>query len=191
MGHPIKLKKKYKTPNHPWERARMEKETVIKKTYGLKNKKEIWKAHSAMKTFTRQAKKIIAQKSDQNKLEQVQLMDRLDRLNLIDKTDKVENVLNLTIENILDKRLQTYVYKAGLARSIKQARQFIKHGHIFVSGKKMTAPAYILNKNDKVIFNPKSAISNIEHPERVVEKSTLKKIKAKEEPGVESVVENE
>lgn len=191
MGHPKKLKKKYKAPMHPWERARIEKEGGIKKIYGLKNKKEIWKAHSKIKNFTKQAKRVIAKKTEQNKKEEKQLMEKLDKLNLVNKDDKIENVLNLSIENLLDKRLQTAVLRLGLARSIKQARQFIKHGHIFVSGRKMTIPSYILNKNDSVAFNPKSAISNAEHPERLKEKTEIKKEKVKEETGVEEIVQNE
>jgi small subunit ribosomal protein S4 len=190
MGHPKKLTRKYKTPSHPWERARITKEAEIKKVYGLKNKKEIWKAHSKLKTFKRQAKKVIGTKSEQNTKEQKQLLARLDRLDLMN-SDKVENVLNLTIENLLDRRLQTRILKLGLARSIGQARQLIKHGHIFVSGKKMTAPSYIVTKNDVIIFNPRSSFANPEHPERLNEKKVLKKEAVKEEPGVEGVVENE
>ncbi|MBU0929912.1 MAG: 30S ribosomal protein S4 [Nanoarchaeota archaeon] len=190
MGHPKKLKKKYKTPSHPWERARIEKEGKIKKVYGLKNKKEIWKAKAKIKNFTKQAKRVIAKKTEQNKKEEKQLMEKLDKLNLIDKNDKIENVLNLTIENLLDRRLQTVVLRLGLARSIKQSRQFIKHGHIFVSGKKMTIPSYIITKNDKIIYNPKSTISNPDHPERLKEKVEIKKEKIKE-PGVEEIVQNE
>ncbi|PIN72350.1 30S ribosomal protein S4, partial [Candidatus Woesearchaeota archaeon CG10_big_fil_rev_8_21_14_0_10_47_5] len=41
MGDPRKIKKKYSTPIHPWQRARIEEEGVIIKDHGLKNKKEV------------------------------------------------------------------------------------------------------------------------------------------------------
>src|SRR3989344_1693756 len=116
MGHPRRLKKKYSTPYHPWQRARMEKETKLKDFYALKNKKELWKVQSKLKNFTGQAKKAIRGETEQSKKEGKQLMERLKRLNLLE-SERVEDVLNLTIENIMDRRLQTQVFKAGLARS--------------------------------------------------------------------------
>lgn len=189
MGHPRKLRKKYSTPAHPWERKRMEKETVIKDFYGLKNKKEIWKANSKLKNLTKQAKTVIREKTEQSKKEEKQLMEKLDKLNLMDKGSKTEDVLNLSIENVLDRRLQTQVLKSGLARSMKQARQFILHGHIFVSGKKLTVPSYMVAKADKISFNPRSPINDPEHPERItVKKETMPKKEVKE-VGVEPVTE--
>ena len=43
MGDPRKTRKKYDTPQHPWQKERMDQESVFLKEYGLKNKKEIWK----------------------------------------------------------------------------------------------------------------------------------------------------
>ncbi len=167
MGDPRRLKKKYKTPRHPWQKDRIEKEKELLKVYGLKNKKEIWKAMSKLKRITRQAKTIIGLPPEKKEAEAKKLLEKLDKYNLIDKNSKIEDVLNLTVEDILNRRLQTQVYKQGLARTIKQARQFIVHGHIFVSGQKIDMPSYMVKKDDIIEFDPKSSLSNPEHPERL------------------------
>ena len=167
MGDPRRLKKKYKTPRHPWQKDRIEKEKELLKVYGLKNKKEIWKAMSKLKRITRQAKTIIGLPPEKKEAEAKKLLEKLDKYNLIDKNSKIEDVLNLTVEDILNRRLQTQVYKQGLARTIKQARQFIIHGHIFVSGQKIDMPSYMVKKDDTIEFDPKSSLNNPEHPERL------------------------
>jgi len=169
MGDPKKLKKKYKKPLHPWRKERIEEEKGLFEVYGLKNKKEVWKAESKLKKYTSQAKRLIKGIGKQTEIEKQQLISSLNRLNLINEGAKLEDVLNLNIKNILDRRLQSFVYKLGLAKSIKQARQFIIHGHIFINGKKLNAPSYIIKKDeeDKITFNPRSSLSNAEHPERI------------------------
>ncbi len=180
MGDPKRQRKKYSTPSHPWQKSRIESEKIIKRDYGLKNKKEIWKFGSRLKRFTTQAKKLIAATSEQSKKEELQLKDKLFKLGIIhNKTIKAEDILNLTIQDVLNRRLQTFVYKQGLAKSVKQARQFIIHGHIFVNGNKVTIPSYIVTKDEesKIIFNPSSKISSLEHPERIPKNEAHKEIK--------------
>ncbi|MEW6062783.1 MAG: 30S ribosomal protein S4 [Nanoarchaeota archaeon] len=182
MGDPRKLKKKYKTPFHPWKKERIEKEREILKEYGLKNKKEIWRAESKLKKYTRQAKRLIKGIGKQTEIERKQMISSLNRLNLIAENAKPEDVLNFGIKNILNRRLQSFVCRLGLARSMKQARQFITHGHIFVNGKKINVPSYIIKKDeeDKITFNPSSSLSSQEHSERSLKEE--KKETVKEEP---------
>jgi ribosomal protein S4 len=87
----------------------------------------------------------------------------------------MEDVLSLTVKDILDRRLQTIVYNQGLTKSVKQARQFIVHGHIFVGDKKVTIPSYLVlaGEEDKIIFDANSALSDAEHPERVQKKKAV------------------
>ena len=180
MGDPKKQRKKYSTPSHPWRKSRIDSERIILTDYGLKNHKEIWKFSSRLKRFTTQAKKLIAATSEQAKKEELQLKDKLFKLGIIhNKTIKPEDILNLTIQDVLNRRLQTLVYKQGLAKSVNQARQFIIHGHIFVNGNKVTIPSYMVTKDEehKIIFNPSSKISSLEHPERINKTETHKEIK--------------
>jgi small subunit ribosomal protein S4 len=181
MGSPRKIRKKYQTPVHPWIRSRIESEREIKKDYALKNKKEIWKQQSLLRKYTRQAKRLISLKTAQSKKEEEQLVNKLYKLGLVEKNASFDEVLSLTLKNILERRLQTIVFKKDLSRSVKQARQFITHGHILIDGKRITSPSYIVLRDEesKIIFNPKSALSNPDHKERFKDEKTDKKEKKK------------
>lgn len=168
MGDPKKPKKKYNTPNHPFRKARIEEEIKYKNNFGLKNKTEIWKMDSTVKGYWRQAKKIIATRTPQAEKERVQLLNKLVKLGLLEQSQEVGAVLNISLEHLLNRRLQTLVLKKQLARSIKQARQFITHGHIVVNGKKITSPSYIVKMEEEgtISFLPASTLSSPDHPER-------------------------
>ncbi len=189
MGHPKKQKKKFSRPEHPWRAARIELERPLMKEYGLQNKKEIWKADSILRKFKRQAKSLIAKESEQAKKEEKQLIDKAVKLNLINENGKIDDILSLDVKNILDRRLQTFVYKKNLAKTAKQARQFIVHGHINVNNTKIDVPSYLVLKDQEhlINFNPKSSLHNEEHPERIkkgeVTVKKEKKVKEKKPVG--------
>jgi len=134
MGDPKRPRKKYQTPMHPWEKSRIEEEKKLLKEYGLKNKREIMKMQSVLRNLKSQAKKHIAARGDQAEKEKQQLLSKVFRLGFTEKTATLDDVLGLTIDSVLRRRLQTLVYTLGLARSVKQARQFIIHRHITVNG---------------------------------------------------------
>ena len=172
MGDPKKLRSKYSGPGHPWQKARIEKEKALKKEYGLKNKSEIWKHNSRLKNFAQQAKRLVALTGAQAEKEKKQLLERLNKLGLISVGSTTEAVLSLTVKDMLERRLQTVVCRKGLANSMKQARQYISHGHITIGGKQVKAPSYIVKTEEEtaLAFVASSALSNPEHPERQIEK---------------------
>ena len=180
MGHPRKHRKKYDTPYHPWQASRLEAEKKLFEEYGLKNKKELWKMGSLIKRFRDQAKRLVLGTTEQDVKERDQLINRLIKLNLI-QSKAIEDVLNLEIKNMLERRLQTFVYKQNLAKTISQARQFIVHGHIGVDGKRVNIPSYLVptDEETKIGFLAVSNLSNEDHPERI--KKQEKKIKKEEE----------
>ncbi|MFQ6118880.1 MAG: 30S ribosomal protein S4, partial [Methanosarcinales archaeon] len=53
MGYPGKSRKSYDTPKHPWQEARMTEEVELIKNYGLRNKREVWKAASILRRYRR------------------------------------------------------------------------------------------------------------------------------------------
>ncbi len=172
MGDPKKHRKKYSGPRHPWEKERIDEENVLKKEYGLRNKKEIWKMRSLFKGFADQAKHLIALKTQQAEKEKRQLLTKLSKLGLIKATDDLNAVLGLDFKNLLERRLQTLLFKKGLSRSVSQARQFITHGHVMVGSKKVTSPSYLVavDEETKLGFSPGSSLSKEDHPERGKEK---------------------
>ncbi|MBD3361699.1 30S ribosomal protein S4 [Candidatus Woesearchaeota archaeon] len=179
MGDPKRLTSKYSGPRHPWIKTRIEEEKKLTAEYGLKNKKEIYKATSKLKKYADQAKKLIAATGKQSELEKTQLINKLNRLGLVSKTAQLDDVLSLTVRDLLDRRLQTILHKKGYARTTKQARQFITHGHIIINNKPLTIPSYLvtLAEEPSIQFIEKSSLISTEHPERKFEK-----IKTAEKP---------
>lgn len=185
MGDPKKLKKKYSRPSHPWQKARIDEEKILTEEFGFKNKKEIWKLSSLLTNYGEQAKKLTTLKTKQAGVEKKQLLDRLHDLGLLNKGAQLEDVLTLTLRNIIERRLQTQILKQGLARTINQSRQFITHGHVAVNSKVITSPSYLVTiaEESKLSFVASSSLSSNDHPERVVIKSKgkSKKVHRKDE----------
>jgi small subunit ribosomal protein S4 len=188
MGDPRRLRKKYATPSHPWRKDRLDAERALKNEYALRNKNELWKIEFILKGFKNQAKRLIAADSVQAEKERVQLMRRLERLGLIQTSVELDDVLGLTIRDVLERRLQSIVYRKGLARSMKQARQFIVHNHLALGDKKITAPNYLVEKAEEgeVAFSTNSPLGNQEHPER----SVINPIEETDEGKNDAVTEN-
>ena len=195
MGDPRRIKNKYKTPIHPWEKLRLEAERPLMKEYGLVNKKELWKVSSKLKNFKDTAKKLVASKSEQALVEKKQMVERMKSYGLIN-TEELDEILGLEIQQLLSRRLQTVVFKKGLARSVKQARQMIVHRHISVNGIKVTAPGYLVkvSEQDTISFTDTSKFVNDSHPERVLPENSVSSEKpveavkkVKEEPKKEEV----
>lgn len=182
MGDPRKLRKKYATPMHPWEGSRIKEEKTLIKEYGLKNKKEIWKIDSILKNFSSQAKRLTALEGPQAKKEQKQLLTRIQKYGLLSSEADLDSVLNLTLRDIMSRRLQTVVYNIGLARSPKQARQMITHRHVTIGGKTVTSPNYLVTVKEEstINFSLRSNFKDEEHPERVVKKVEEKMEEASE-----------
>ncbi len=135
------MKKKHKTysrPKRPFDKARLEEEAKIKREFGLKNKKEIWKAESRVKSIREKAKKLIRA----NPEEQKALFDRLNKIGL--NVNSIADVLGLGRRDYLNRRLQTIILKKKIANTPSHARQLIVHKKILVNEKTIDSPSYIV-----------------------------------------------
>ncbi len=130
--------KKYSKPKRPFDKGRIDEEAVIKKNYGLKNKKEIWKADSQIKSIREKAKKLIGA----NEKEQKALFEKLKKIGL--NVNSIANVLSLEKQDYLNRRLQTLIVKKKLAKTPKNARQLITHKKVLIDGKINDSPSYIV-----------------------------------------------
>lgn len=139
-------RKKYERPKKPWDKQRIEKEKEILKKFGLRRKKEIWRAEALLRKFRRMARQLIAKKDEKMEKE---LIGKLARLGLLSENASLDDVLSLTVENILERRLQTILFKKGLASTIKQARQFIVHGKVKIGERKIPYPSYLVPKDEE------------------------------------------
>ena len=184
MGDPKKHRKTYSTPMKAWDKSRIEEEKEYIREYHFKNKEEIWKLTSKLKNFSNQAKSLIKSKTTQAEKEKIQLLDKLKSLGLIEESGQLDDVLGISDKDLMERRLQTVVFRKGLARSMKQARQFIIHEHILVDGKKVTSPNLLVKKaaEGSIMFSPDSALTDEMHPERIQEEKLAKKPKAEETP---------
>lgn len=169
MGDPKFPSKHYNTPSHPWQKTRIEQERTLTHQYGLKSKKEIWKADTKVREMRRQARKLTAKANDeQAQKEKTLLLNKLSRLGMLEQGAALEDVLRMAPENILDRRLQTQVYLQGLASTVKQSRQLIIHGHISVEGAVNRVPGMIVTKTQEknITYSPSSALNSDLHPVR-------------------------
>lgn len=138
-------RKKYETPRKPWDKERIEEEKKIMRIYGLKRKKEIWRAEAIVRKYRRIAKALIAKRD--RRIEKM-LLDKLSKLGILD-AQSIDDVLGMTVENVLERRLQTVVWRKGFANTPKQARQLIVHGHIAINGRKVSWPSYLVPKDEE------------------------------------------
>jgi small subunit ribosomal protein S4 len=197
MGHPKMQRRKYDTPIKPYDKERIDGEKVIISSYGLRRKKEIWRTESILRDFRRRARSLQASHDEQKEKDLVAKVKRLG----ID-ANSVDDILGITLEQILDRRLQTVLYKKGSAKTVNQARQIISHGHVSINGRKMTWPSYLipLDEEKKIKLSP--AIESIiiteapkeeetEDKESQVEKPVTDKKEATEEKKEEAPTEKD
>ncbi len=149
MGDPKKSRRKWVTPGHPWIKDRLQEELELMGKYGLRNKREIWIAEAVVRSFRMRARSLLALPEPERSQAAKSLLDRLYRMGLINRDATLDDVLGLTAENVLERRLQTLVYRKGLARTIYQARQLVVHGHIAIGGRRVTSPGYLVPRDEE------------------------------------------
>lgn len=152
MGGIKKRSKGYSTPSHPWTRNRIENEKKLISGYGLKNKKELWKAEAQLEKFRNRARDLIGGIEEESE-EKKELIDKLSDLGIVNKGADLEDILALDVESFLDRTLQTLVYKKGIGNSQKQARQLILHGHVELNGRRHTSPRTLVSVKEEKTIN--------------------------------------
>ncbi|WP_135362639.1 30S ribosomal protein S4 [Halosimplex halophilum] len=162
----------YETPNHPYQGERISEESGLVGQYGLKNKEELWRAQSELRAYRREARKLLGQTDAEGAgKETEEFLARLKRIGVLDETDSLDDILSLDVTDILERRLQTVVYRKGLANTTSQARQFVSHGHITVEGQRVTRPSKKVDVSEEgaVEFDSGSPLTDELHPERAEE----------------------
>ncbi len=184
MGDPKKLKKKYETPNHPWNKTEIDANKELRREFGLRNRREILVAESFLKKYKNLAKRLIANQTAQGAKEKEQIMGKLQQLGLLQAGADLNSILNLHTKDVLERRLQTLLARKGLCRTMKQARQFVTHRHVRIGDKEITSPGFLvsLEQETHIQFKASSALADEAHPEREIKKPV-------EEPKVESAEE--
>jgi len=168
MGDPKKQRKKYETPRFRWRKDILQEELKLIGQYGLRNKHELWRHKTTLSTARGIARSLIGKPAEERTKIENELLTRLKKQGILAETSALDNVLDLSIEDILERRLQTIVFRKGLTRTIFQARQLITHGHITIGNRRVTVPSYTVAKaeEDQVMYSPQSAIATEAHPLR-------------------------
>ena len=168
MGDPKKQRKKYATPRFPWRADIMQAELKLIGDYGLRNKHELWRHETLLSKFRGIARALIGEAPEERKKMEDELLARLKKLGVLDETAVLDDVLDLTIEDILERRFQTIVFRKGLAKTMQQSRQLIGHGHMGIGNRRVTTPGYIVPRPEEALINytPMSSLANPVHPLR-------------------------
>ncbi len=133
---PKRKRKKYSRPQRPFDKARIQEENLLRDKYGLKNKKEIWKADAAIARIRNLVKQLITKPEEEKKAFVKKLQTKGFKVN------NIADSLALDKEDWLKRRLQTIVFSKKLARTPKQARQLVAHKQVSIGNKTINIPSY-------------------------------------------------
>jgi small subunit ribosomal protein S4 len=181
MGDPKKQRKKFDTPRFRWRKDVLQEELKLLGQFGLRNKHELWRHKTALSKNRSIARSLISKTPEERAKMENELLAQLKKKGILQETAVLDNVLDLTIEDILERRLQTIVFRKGLARTVSQSRQLITHGHITIDGRRVTVPGYIVLKETEaqIVYSPESAIAAPEHALRVGLTVVAKQVEAR------------
>ena len=173
MGDPKFLRRTYDTPKHPWEAGRMEDERKLLSKYGLKNKRELWKAQSILRGFRGQARELAARLragETQAQRETDGLLGRLNRLGILPVgAPTIDDVLALRVEDVLQRRFEWIVFTKGLAPTAMGARKLIVQGHFAIGDHRVTRPGLLVSASEEgqIAYSGRSPLNDEGHPIRV------------------------
>jgi len=171
MGDPKTPRKVWKKPKRPFNYDLKMEELKTLGTFGLKTKRELWKAHTELSLIRHQARSLLALRKEIREKKEPILMKALSRKGLVEENSTLDDVLNLQVSDLLSRRLQTVVQKKLHFRTPYQARQAVVHGHIMINDRVVTVPSYTIKveEEQKIQLVPKShfneLLSRPEEPE--------------------------
>jgi small subunit ribosomal protein S4 len=149
MGDPRKPKKSYHRPRRIWTSEQLNTELYIVGSYGLRNKRELWKAQTEIARIRNQARTLLSLPTELRYEKEKNLLGFLNRLGLVQESASLDDVLNLKIEDIIERRLQTVVMRKAKAKSPHQARQIVVHGHVSIGNRIVNLPGYLVKREEE------------------------------------------
>jgi small subunit ribosomal protein S4 len=149
MGDPHYPSRVWRKPKRPLNYDFMMEDLNTLGMYGLKNKRELWKARTELSRVRHQARSLLALRQEEREQKEPVLMNSLARIGLVKEGATLDDVLNLGINDLLSRRLQTLVQRKFSFKTPYQARQAIVHGHITIGDRVITVPSYIVNVKEE------------------------------------------
>jgi small subunit ribosomal protein S4 len=170
MGDPKKQRKSYETPRHPWRKDQLEVELHLMGEYGLRNKRELWRYKTMLSQVRGIARSMLGATEAERARVEREYLSKLGRIGVLSESASIDDILDLELRDLLERRLQTMVFRRGLAKTVHQARQLVSHGHITVAGRIVSVPGYIVARDEeqKLKYFEHSPLSKSDHPLRKV-----------------------
>ncbi|MCL5419922.1 MAG: 30S ribosomal protein S4 [Candidatus Marsarchaeota archaeon] len=147
MGDPKRIRRKYEKTKMMWNKERIEHEHEIRDRYGLSTLKELWKATTEVEKIRRNVREVLAGRSTEETGKQI--IARLSKYGIVKPGATLDDLLVVSPEAILERRLQSVVFRKGMSKSARQARQLISHGFISVNGRRINAAGYLVAKEEE------------------------------------------
>jgi len=104
----------------------------------------------------RQGSEYLAQLREKQKARRIYGVLEKQFANLYEEANRQQGITGENLLRMLELRLDNITYRAGWASSRAQARQFVRHGHVNVNGKRVTIPSYRVRKGDIVTLRDKA-----------------------------------
>lgn len=178
MGDPKYPRRVWRKPKRPLNYELKMEELKTLGTFGLRTKRELWKAHTELSRVRHQARSLLALGQEVRAEKEPILMKSLARIGLVSNDATLDDVLNLNVNDLLSRRLQTIVTQKLGFKTPYQARQAVIHGHIMIGERKVNIPSYTVTvgEEDNIHFTPESKIPEMlektKSEPQVVEPST-------------------
>ena len=163
MGDPKNPRRVWKKPKRPLNYDLKMEELKTLGTFGLKTKRELWKAHTQLSRLRHQARSLLALRQEVREKKEPVLLQSLAKVGLVEENSTLDDVLNLQVTDLLSRRLQTFVQKKLSFKTPYQARQAVVHGHIMIGDRIINVPSYVVGTNEEkeVHLAPDSTLINV------------------------------
>tara|TARA_Y100000758_G_scaffold125165_1_gene88230 strand:+ start:68 stop:712 length:645 start_codon:yes stop_codon:yes gene_type:complete len=161
MGDPKTPRRVWKKPKNPLNYNLMMDELKTLGTFGLKTKRELWKARTNLSKLRHQARSLLALRQEVRSEKEPVLINSLSKIGLVDKNSTLDDILNLQVTDLLSRRLQTIVQRKLYFKTPYHARQAIVHGHIMIGDRIVTIPSYVvkIDEESKIHLIPESSFN--------------------------------
>ena len=163
MGDPKYPRRVWRKPKRPLNYELKMEELKTLGTFGLKTKRELWKAHTELSRLRKQARSLLALRQEVRQEKEPILMKSLSKIGLVEENSTLDDVLNLQVTDLLSRRLQTVVLKKFGFRTPYQARQAVVHGHIMIGDRVVNIPSYTVSMDEEknIRISPDSSLEKL------------------------------
>jgi len=163
LGDPKYPRRVWRKPKRPLNYELKMEELKTLGTFGLKTKRELWKARTELSRLRKQARSLLALRQEVRQEKEPILIKSLSKIGLVGDDSTLDDVLNLQVIDLLSRRLQTVVLKKFGFKTPYQARQAVVHGHIMIGDRIVNIPSYTVSieEENNIRISPDSSLENL------------------------------